>query len=147
MSPQFVPLTAGRIPAAMELRASLYRHEEVACDADAGPLLAELIANPSLGALWFLEVEGQTAGYLLLTMCYSLEFHGRFALLDELYVEEAWRGQGIGAAALDFAGRESRARGLHAMRLEVTHANPRALDLYRRSGFVVDPRHLMTRWL
>ncbi|SPE42892.1 conserved hypothetical protein [Candidatus Sulfopaludibacter sp. SbA3] len=133
---------------ALQLREQLYLHEDLTYEpGDAAAVLQELLANPAFGALWLIEVEDQIAGYLLLTICYSLEFHGRFGLLDEFYVEEPWRGHGIGNAALDFAERECHSRGLQAMRLEVSHGNPRARDLYRRRGFAIDPRHLMTKWL
>ncbi len=39
------------------------------------------------------------------------------------------------------------AEGIKALHLEVDHTNPRALELYQRSGFVEHKRHLMTRWL
>ncbi len=106
-----------------------------------------LMANPATGRRLADRVEGEAAGYLCVTLCYSLEFDGRFALLDELYLEEAWRGQGIGAQAIAFAAEWSRARGLAAIRLEVAQANWRALELYRRQGFQAHERHLMTKWL
>ena len=146
--PAFVPLSASALETALALRRRLYLHEDLAWEpaGDAALLLA-LIADPSSGILWLIEVEGQIAGYLLLTFCYSLEFQGRFGLLDEFFIEPAWRGQGLGSAALAFAETACRERGLKALRLEVGHANPRALELYRRHGFAVEPRHLMTKWL
>lgn len=147
MAVDFVPLSYPRIATAMELRAELYRHEGIECHPVEVDLFRELIRDSSCGSLWLMEVDRQVVGYVLLTICYSLEFRGRFGLLDELYVDERWRGQGIGGAALEFVERESRARGLPAIRLEVSHTNLRALELYRRRGFVVDSRHLMTRWL
>jgi ribosomal protein S18 acetylase RimI-like enzyme len=148
MSASFIPLSHATVPEVLRLREQLYLHEDLAYNpGDAGRLIAELIESPKYGGIWLVNVGGETAGYLLLTACYSLEFGGRFGLLDELYIEDRWRGQGIGAAALDFAESECRRRSLRAVRLEVAHANPRALDLYRRRGFSVDPRHLMTKWL
>jgi ribosomal protein S18 acetylase RimI-like enzyme len=105
------------------------------------------MANRGLGGVWLIAMGGETAGYLCVTVCYSLEFAGRFALLDELYLKEAWRGKGIGRQAIVFAEEWSRARGLAAIRLEVAHANLRALELYRRQGFKAHERHLMTKWL
>jgi hypothetical protein len=29
----------------------------------------ELMANPELGGVWLIEVEGETAGYLCVTVC------------------------------------------------------------------------------
>jgi ribosomal protein S18 acetylase RimI-like enzyme len=146
MVPNFVPLSAAGIPSALALREQLYLHEDLVCEpGDAPRLLQELLDNPQFGSLWLFKILGETAGYLLLTFCYSLEFHGRFALLDEFYVAERWRGQEIGSAALDFAERECRARGLHALRLEVMHANSRALNLYLRRGFAPDSPPTISR--
>jgi ribosomal protein S18 acetylase RimI-like enzyme len=148
MSPRFVPLSHASIPDALKYREQLYLHEDLSYEpGDAARLLAELIDNPELGVLWLIEANGRVAGYLLLTLCYSLEFQGRFGLLDEFFIDEQWRGQGIGAAALDFVQKECAARSLKALRLEVTHTNVRALELYRRHGFTVESRHLMTKWL
>ncbi|HME71862.1 MAG TPA: GNAT family N-acetyltransferase, partial [Myxococcota bacterium] len=131
-----------------ELSAELYRLEGLAAqDVGRERAMAELIAHPELGAAWLIRADGCVAGYVVLTVCYSLEFHGRFGLLDELYLEEAWRGKGTGKAALAFVDDECRQRGLKAVRLEVGHANARALELYRRSGYRVAERHLMTKWL
>lgn len=106
-----------------------------------------LLVNDACGAAWIIEAAGQTAGYMVLTIGYSLEFHGRYGLVDELFVEEAFRGQGIGTEALAFAEEVCRLRGLQALRLEVTRANPRAQALYSRAGFQAHDRDLMTKWL
>ena len=148
MSPTFVPLSSATLPEALELRRQLYLHEDLVYEpGNAADLMRELIANPLFGNLWLIQIENQTAGYLLVTLCYSLEFQGRFGLLDEFYLDELWRGQGIGTAALEFAEASSRSLGLKALRLEVARTNLRALELYRRQGFSVESRHLMTKWL
>jgi ribosomal protein S18 acetylase RimI-like enzyme len=148
MSPAFVPLSSANLEKALQLREQLCLHEDLAYQAgSAAQVLRELIANPAFGSFWLIEVDGRTAGYVILTISYSPEFHGLLGVLDELYVDESWRGRGIGTAALDFAERECRSRGLNALRLEVAHSNPRALELYRRAGFFVEPRHVMTKWL
>ena len=148
MGPVFQALSEEGIDTALRLRGELFRHEELSYEpGDAARLLRELVDDPAAGMLWLIVVDGQAAGYLLLTFCYSLEFGGRFGLLDEFYVEDRWRGQGIGTAALEFVEGECRNRGLRALRLEVMHANSGALELYRRRGYAVEPRHLMTKWI
>jgi ribosomal protein S18 acetylase RimI-like enzyme len=148
MKPEFISLTAAALHQALDLMGCLYSeagatpHRERARRAT-----AELMANPELGGVWLIAVDAETAGYLCVTVCYSLEFAGHFALLDELYLKEAWRGKGIGRQAIVFAEEWSRARGLAAIRLEVAHANLRAIELYRRQGFKAHERHLMTKWL
>jgi len=64
--------------------------------------LLHLIEDRSLGMIYLINTNNETAGYCVVTFGYSLEFHGRFALIDEFYIREAFRGLGIGAAALHF---------------------------------------------
>src|SRR5580700_8239845 len=153
MKAEFNALTAGTLERALGMMGSLYSEAGAAHHRERARRAAEwLMANPELGGVWLIHlndkrVNGQPVGYLCVTLCYSLEFDGRFALLDELYLEAAWRGKGIGAQAIAFAAKWSRARGLAAMRLEVAHTNSRAIELYRREGFKAHDRHLMTKWL
>jgi GNAT superfamily N-acetyltransferase len=148
MKAEFNALTAATLERALHTMASLYSEAGAAHHRERARRAAEgLMANPELGGVWLIEMDGETAGYLCVTLCYSLEFDGRFALLDELYLEAAWRGHGIGAQAIAFAVEWSRARGLAAIRLEVARTNSRALELYRRRGFTAHDRHLMTKWL
>jgi GNAT superfamily N-acetyltransferase len=143
----FLPLTVAGVDRALEMMAQLYIGN-MRFDTDwARSAIEWLIENDSCGAAWFIEAAGQTAGYLVLTIGYSLEFHGRYGLLDEIFVEEPFRSQGIGTQALAFAEHVCRLRGLPALRLEVGRTNPRAEALYRRAGFNPHDRDLMTKWL
>ena len=143
----FLPLTAAGVDRALTMMVQLYAGNMKYDPAVARAAIEWLIDNDACGAAWFIEAGGKTAGYLVLTIGYSLEFHGRYGLLDELFVEEAFRGQGIGSQALAFAEEVCRLRGLRALRLEVGRANPRAQSLYNRTGFEVHDRNLMTKWL
>jgi GNAT superfamily N-acetyltransferase len=87
------------------------------------------------------------AGYLVLTFGYSLEFHGRDALVDELYVREAYRGRGAGTLSLAFVEEICRTEGIRALHLEVDRGNERARRLYHRAGYEDHDRYLLTRWL
>ncbi len=148
MSATFVPLTAARAREVLAWMSLLYRHEDLFFDEPrALRAVEELIANPELGGIWWIEAEGVVAGYFVLTICYSLEFGGRFGMLDEFFIAEALRGKGIGTQALAFAAEWCRGRRLEALRLEVDPRNKRGQKLYRRSGFELQERYLMTRWL
>ena len=130
------------------LMAKLYSEGGDAFDADrARHTTAALLAEPDMGGAWTIEVDGTRAGYLVFVLGYSLEFGGRFGLLDELYLNDAWRGQGIGKQALDFAAQQCRARGWQALRLEVGRKNQRAQALYSGAGFHLQDRFLMTKWV
>jgi ribosomal protein S18 acetylase RimI-like enzyme len=132
----------------IELQRAFYRDEEYPYD----PVVAEkairdLIASPSLGALFVVEASDRVAAYLVLTFGYSLEFGGRDAFVDELYVAPAARKKGLGTSALDVAEQACRAAGVRALHLEVERTNLEAKSLYDRRGFYEHSRHLMTKLL
>lgn len=58
-------------------------------------------------------------------------------LIDGICVARGMRGQGIGTALIKALCEEGRARGYHAIRLEVIDTNLRARSLYERLGFKV----------
>ncbi|HJQ93620.1 MAG TPA: GNAT family N-acetyltransferase [Candidatus Thermoplasmatota archaeon] len=109
--------------------------------------LRALLADDRLGCVLVAEEGGRAIGYTVLGFGYSLEFHGRDAFVDELYVAEAARGAGVGSLLLDAAEMACRARGIRAIHLESGHGNPRATALYGRRGFKAHERRLMTKWL
>jgi ribosomal protein S18 acetylase RimI-like enzyme len=82
-----------------------------------------------------------------LTFGYSLEYQGRDAFIDELYIDVAHRNQGIGSKTLQFALAACRELDINAIHLEVEPTNAAGLSLYRRFGFEDHDRKLMTRWI
>lgn len=101
-----------------------------------------LLADPSRGAMWWIEADGQRVGYVAVCFGFSLEFGGRDAFVDELYVVPEARGRGAGRAALAAAMRAAAAHGVRALHLEVGRTNARARALYESLGF--DAREAFT---
>jgi ribosomal protein S18 acetylase RimI-like enzyme len=145
----FRPAGEADVPAVLRLMTGLYQEDgEVRLDpAAAQRALRQLLASPEAGAVWVAEFEGEPIGYLALTYGFSLEYHGRDAFIDELYVAPSHRGRGIGREALEVAEAACRVRGIGALHLEVERSNVRAESLYRRAGFRDQDRRLMTRRL
>ena len=106
-----------------------------------------VLKNPELAQIYLIFRGQELAGYFVLTFCFSLEFHGRFALFDELYLREPFRRQKLGQGVVGFAESICRREGIAALRLEVGRENAPAQALYRQSGFEEDARNLMTKWL
>lgn len=77
------------------------------------------------------EQESAAAGYGMLALSYSTEFGRLCVWIEDLYVLPAFRGQGIGAAFIDFV-RISHPEAV--VRLEVERDNLRAQAFYRRCG-------------
>jgi GNAT superfamily N-acetyltransferase len=105
-----------------------------------------LIENPHYGLAWLICDGDVPAGYLLICFDYSLEYGGKGAWIDEVFVDRAHRGQGIGTEVLQFAEVAARQSGARVLHLEVNRGNP-AIDLYRRHGFAEHGRYLMSKTL
>jgi GNAT superfamily N-acetyltransferase len=106
-----------------------------------------MLEHPDEGEAWFIVVDGERVGYFVLTTAYSIEFAGRFALLDELYIREQERGKGIGSETLRFIEERSRAMGSHAVRLEAGYDNAGGVRFYERQAYRREQRYLMTKRL
>ena len=89
-------------------------------------------AEPLLRGL-LIQWDGEAAGYLYVTQCYSAEVGGRCVLLDEVYLKPEFRGRGIGTRVL--AWLEESYPSARRFRLEVTQANQGAARLYRSAGY------------
>ena len=95
-----------------------------------------LLAMPAQGRILLVQGrDGEIGGYAVIAFGFSLEFGGRDAFLDELFIHEACRGQGIGSAALSAVCAWARHEGLCALHLEVERDNKAAKALYTRTGF------------
>lgn len=126
----------GDKPALLELMAKYYAFDGHEFDVvKASRSLDALLADERLGAVWMIEVAGELAGYMVMCIGYSLEFGGRDAFLDEIYLEAPWRGQGFGREAVAHMISEARKLGIVAMHLEVDQDNARARRLYEALGF------------
>ncbi len=148
MQQTFRTAEIGDVPALLELMREFYADQEMKfSEAVAQDGLRDLITKPSLGRVFLFQADGALAGYLILTFCFSLEFHGRFALLDEIYVRERFRRRGLSREVIAQAEVACKDEGIEALRLEVWTGNVIAKRLYESSGFTTEDRNLMTKWL
>jgi GNAT superfamily N-acetyltransferase len=103
-----------------------------------------LLAHPAAGRLLVATRDGAVVGIAALSFMRALEHGGPSAWLEELYVEPALRGGGIGTALLRAACDAALAAGAVAIDLEVDAGHERAARLYARAGFRQLPR---ARWV
>jgi GNAT superfamily N-acetyltransferase len=108
--------------------------------------LHELLLSQVYGVAYLVREAEAVVAYLIVCFDFSIEYCGKGAWIDELFVALSHRGRGIGTQLLDLAESASRELGALYLHLEVSHGN-RAIDLYRRRGFVNHPRYLMTKSL
>jgi GNAT superfamily N-acetyltransferase len=113
-----------------------------------GAALRELINDKGLGRVWVIASDASLIGYVILTYAFSMEFHGRDGLLDELFIRKPWRGRGIGRKVLKEVIGYARKDGLQAIHLEVSAKKKNVERFYESMGFEVrDYYHLASKWL
>ena len=146
MTATFTIAQRADIETLLELMREYYEFDHLPFDEQvARAALAKFVDDEALGRVWLISDGGSTVGYLVLTLGYSLEYGGRDAFIDEVYIRAGHRGQGIGQGALAFAEDVCRSLGVRALHLEVERANTSAHSLYRKVGFVDHDRYLMTK--
>jgi Acetyltransferases len=93
-------------------------------------------ASPLARGWLIIGPDGQSAGYLLVSLTWSNEFGGKIAWIEELYLKAETRGQGLGRRVIEAALAELREKEkVRGFRLEVAPANESVSLLYQKMGF------------
>ncbi|HEY0790348.1 MAG TPA: GNAT family N-acetyltransferase [Chthoniobacterales bacterium] len=98
-------------------------------------VLRTLEAQPQHGFLLTAVCDGSAVGVAYAASILSLEHGGRSGWLEELYVQPAWRGRGVGTRLLKAVVAAAGQRGWQALDVEVDAAHQRVVSLYARHGF------------
>lgn len=104
-------------------------------------VLAERLRTLLGGTSTFAVLGGDPAvGLALVTLRPNVWSEGTVALLDEMYVEPAHRGGGVGGAVLRHMVEICRELGVAAIEINVDESDAAAMRFYERHGFSgVDP--------
>ncbi len=146
MDIHFRPAEVSDVAALLPMIRALCEHDRMRFDeAKVRRALAQIVADERLGRVWLIESGDEVAGYLVLTFGFSLEFGGRDAFIDEIFLREEFRGRGLGRRAIELAERACRGRGIRALHLEVDRGNTRAQSVYSRAGFADRGNHLLNK--
>ena len=133
------------LPDLLELMHEFYAESGYALNPDrARAAFLPLLGPSQLGEVWLAELEGRVAGHLVLTFCYSMEYGGRSAFVEDLFVRPALRNRGVGRALVGHARKICEGLGVRAMHLEVARTNGPAQTVYRAVGFDSTDRELLT---
>ena len=93
------------------------------------------LARPELGFVWIAKVDGDVAGACVVCHAISTSRGTLVAKLDDVTVEPARQGQGIGATMLDALAEHLRARGFGRIDTACHRDNTGAWRFYERLGY------------
>ena len=94
--------------------------------------MRRLLTDPALGSVFMAADKNSAIGYLALAFGYSLEYHRRDAFVDEFFILEKYRGNGLGGKMLMHAEKAAKRLRIRAIHLEVTRHNEPVLRFYHR---------------
>jgi GNAT superfamily N-acetyltransferase len=148
VEPTFHLATEYDLSQVLPLMRDFYAFEKIPYDESRSlRLLTQLVRDSRFGHLVLINAGQQLVGYMMIGFGFSVEFGGRDALLDELFILPNFRGKGYGSRAIDFALALCADEQIEALHLEADHFNESAHKLYLSLGFKDHQRHLMTRRL
>ena len=129
----------------LELMSDLYAESDYDLNRELSRrALDDLIEHSSLGNVWLMRDGGRTAGYIVLTVCFSMEYGGLSGYVDDLFVRQKFRRQGLGRLAMEALLAECHQREVKAIHVEVDLNNQRAKNLHRKVSFREEDRELLT---
>ena len=84
--------------------------------------------------------DGEPVGVSQLRYRWSVWTSAEDCWLEDLYVRESARGEGLGRALVEASAERARERGCKRIELDVNEDNGPALVLYRSCGFTLHPK-------
>lgn len=92
----------------------------------------EIIRSDTYLLCYVFTLDGEAAGYALLSKSFCPEVGGSIIWIEQLYINEEHRSKGIAGKFLSFIEKEF---GPDRIRLEVEEDNEKAISLYKRNGY------------
>jgi GNAT superfamily N-acetyltransferase len=132
------------VPILQLLRTQLEEHGIVLMTEALETATRGLLEDHSRGRILTARIDGELVGVAVISFLWALEHGGPAAWLDEVYVDPARRGHGIGKQLIEAAMQVARDNGCIALDLEVDAGHEAAERLYERMEF---RRHRRVRWV
>ncbi|MDQ3819097.1 MAG: GNAT family N-acetyltransferase, partial [Acidobacteriota bacterium] len=135
------------VPVLVDLMSEFYAEANYPLDREwARASFYALLEDCSRGAAWIVFHDSEPAGYVVMTIRFSMEYGGLDAFIDDLFIRPSYRRRGLGRALLNSLFDECRRRRVLAVRVEVGHDNVAAKALYNSYGLLPynDGRQMLT---
>jgi GNAT superfamily N-acetyltransferase len=129
------PAAEADIDVLVDLMRDFYAESSFPLDGPwAAQSFADLLADPTRGAIWLIDVDNSPVGHVVLSVRYGMEYGGLIGYIDDLFVRAEYRRRGAATAGVEALVAECRRRGCKALEVEVDPANAAAIGVYQRFG-------------
>ena len=103
--------------------------------ADMAPVYDRLIGGEGDGFIAVGEDGGELVAVCTVSFLQALRTRGRYAIIQEMFVEPDFRSTGVGRDVLNFALEHAAANGCQTVELGTPYDGERQIQFYRRAGF------------
>ncbi len=100
-----------------------------------GPVFDQLVNGGGAGFVVLGESDGRAIAACTVSYLYAMRTLGRYAIIQEMYVDTEWRSSGVGMEVLKFALEYAEANGCETVELGTPFHGDRQIQFYRRAGF------------
>ena len=103
--------------------------------AETAPVYDRLIDGEGNGFIAVGENEGELVAVCTVSFLQALRTRGRYAIIQEMFVQPEARSTGVGMDVLRFALEHAVANGCQTVELGTPYHGERQIQFYRRAGF------------
>jgi GNAT superfamily N-acetyltransferase len=130
-----VPAQMADLPTLRSLVQAYHATEDIPDPPDLDRVIETLLSADQPGGFWLATRHGETLGYIAVSPRFSLTAGGEILVIDEVYVNDAARGQGLGRLLIDAVHAYGESIGCRILLLEVSNHNRTATHFYAALGF------------
>ena len=137
--------TLDDVPALVALMREFYAEAAFELpEAQAARTVERLLSAPELGAIWLMHADREPAGFVVLTVAFSMEYGALRGFVDDLFVAPRFRRLGLATDGLAAVKRSCAERDVRALLVETSLTNEPAMRTYLRAGFEENGRLLLS---
>lgn len=93
------------------------------------------LSMPEHILIFVVEIDGKVIGYANTLTVYSIWSRGKALTIDDLYIEESFRRNGIGERVMEYIFQFAEQNGYNRVQLHAELDNEKAHNLYKKLGF------------
>ncbi len=134
------------MPQLLALSKEMHTHEILPYDEERlTSFFLFLIENPSYGDIFLISSneaqEKNILGFVVISYRQSVEFLGKIAILEQMFLLTEWRRQGVGSCILPLIEAHAISKKCHALTSEVNIANSHVRAFYEQFDYMLHRQH------
>lgn len=116
-------------------------------DSEFGDVFHKALESTEHITLMMIEENGKQIGFMNLLSVFSVWAHGKTLVLDDLFIEENYRGRGFGRKVLKYLDGYTAENGYKRLQFSSEFSNPGAHKFYTALGYKSNDMHFYAKYM